>query len=251
MKNNGQALIRDLTAGSIPRRLLAFAGPLFLSGLLQTTYNMADMAVVGHFGGSAGLSAVTNGGEILSFLTFVAIGFSNAGQVILSQLVGANRKESVGRLVGTLFTSMLGAALALTAACVALSDAMLGLINTPPEAWDGTADYVVICCLGLVFIYGYNLAGAILRGLGDSRHPFVFVAIASLVNVALDLLFVAVFGWGVAGAALATVIGQAVSFACALVFLYRRRAWLGFDFKPSSFRLDRELFPALVRLGVP
>lgn len=250
-KSNSNTMIRDLTTGSVTKQLFVFAAPLFLSGLLQTLYNMVDMVVVGQFVGSAGLSAVSVGSEINGFLLYVAMGMANAGQIIISQFIGAGRKEDLHRLIGTLFTFLLVCAVALTVICTALLSQIMAWAQVPAEALDYAKQYVGVCVAGLVFIYGYNLVSAILRGMGDSRHPFLFVAIASVVNLALDLLFIAVFHWGPMGAALATVISQAISFIWAISFLYRSREAFGFDFKPSSFRIDREMLSTLMKLGVP
>lgn len=244
-------LINDLTAGNVSRQLISFAAPLFLSGLLQTAYNAADMVIVGHFVGSAGLSAASTGGDVLIFLTFAAIGFSNAGQILISQFIGAERHDLVGRLIGTIFSFLLICSLVLTALCLLLRNQIIVWMQVPPEAALYSYHYVLTCTCGLFFIYGYNIVSAILRGMGNSRHPFLFISVAAVTNIALDLLFVAVFHWAVFGAALATVISQGVSFIWALFFLYRRREEFCFDFRLNSFRIDRELFPRYIRLGVP
>lgn len=250
-KSNSGTMIRDLTTGSVTKQLITFATPLFLSGLLQTLYNMVDMVVVGQFVGSAGLSAVSVGGEITGFLMFIAMGVSNAGQIIISQFIGADRKDDVRKLIGTLFTFLMACSVALTIVCLTLLPQIMQWAQVPAEALGYAKQYVGVCVAGLVFIYGYNLVSAILRGMGDSRHPFMFVAIASVVNLLLDLLFIAVFNMGPIGAALATVIGQAVSFIWAIIFLYRSRDAFGFDFKLSSFRLDPGMLATLMKLGVP
>ena len=196
MQKQSNALIRDLTTGSVSRQLITFATPLFLSSLLQTVYSMVDMIVVGQFVGSIGLSAVSVGSEILNVLMFVAMGFSNAGQIIISQFIGAERRDDVRRLIGTLFSFLLLCAVALTVVCLIIRAQLLAWVNVPAEALEQASAYVTTCICGLVFVYGYNLVSAILRGMGDSRHPFLFVAIASVINLALDLLFIAVFHWG-------------------------------------------------------
>lgn len=251
MEENRKSLANDLTVGSVPRQLIKFAAPLMASGLLQTVYNMVDAAVVGQVVGSSGLVAVSLGGDVLHTLTFVGMGFASAGQIIISQFVGAGQKENIKKMIGTLFTFIFGLAVILTGLGLAFSEQMLVWMNTPAEAWQHTMDYVVVCIAGLVFIYGYNLVGGILRGMGDSKHPFMFIAIATVVNIVLDILFVVVFPWGAFGAALATVIGQAVSFILSIVFLYRNRDRFGFDFARSSFRLHREMMVPMVKLGIP
>ena len=244
-------IIKDLTVGSVPKVLLTFAMPLFLSGLLQMVYNMVDMMVVGKFVGTEGLSAVAIGGEILQLITFVAMGFSNAGQILISRYVGENRKDKVGHMVGTLFTLLISLALLIMVIVLFTYKYILAWLNTPEEIWEYTRQYSLVCVCGIVFIYGYNLVSAIMRGMGDSRHPFLFIAIASVINVILDLLFVGVFRMGPFGAALATVIGQAVSFIFALTLLYRNREEIRFDFHPAHFRFYKEVTRPLLSLGIP
>ena len=248
---SSDSLIRDLTQGSVTRLLLIFAFPLLCSNLLQTVYNMVDMIVIGRFVGREGLSAVSIGGDVLHFLTFLVMGFSNAGQVILSQYIGAGNRERIRGTIGTMFTVTFICAVGLTIVCYFGLDAFLTAMNTPEECFDYARQYGLTCVLGLVFIYGYNLVSAILRGMGDSKHPFIFIAVATVVNLVLDLVFVAGLGMGPFGAALATVIGQAVSFLWALYYLYRHKEAFGFDFKPASFKPDPEVLPKLIKLGLP
>lgn len=250
-KNGSGTIIRDLTQGSVTQLLLVFAFPLLCSNLLQTFYNMVDMVVIGRFVGKTGLSAVSIGGDVLHFLTFLVMGFSNAGQVILSQYIGAGQHDRVKGTIGTMFTVTFGMAVVLSIFCSIFLDNFLQLMNTPAECLQYTRDYSFICVLGLIFIYGYNLVSAILRGMGDSKHPFIFIAVATVVNLILDLVFVAGLGMGPAGAALATVIGQAVSFLWAIFYLYRHKEAFGFDFKLQSFRPDPVVLPKLVKLGLP
>ena len=250
MKNE-KKIIRDLTVGSVPRTLLSFSLPLFLSGLLQMVYNMVDMIVVGRFVGTEGLSAVAIGGEVLQLITFVAMGFSNAGQILISRYVGEGREDRVGEMVGTLFTLLEGLALVITVVFLFTYQDIIRWLNTPDEIWDYTRQYSLTCVAGIVFIYGYNLVSAILRGMGDSRHPFQFITIASLINVILDILLVGPMGMGPLGAALATVVGQAVSFLFALRLLYKNRAQIHFDFHPSHFRIYGSVARPLLSLGIP
>ena len=248
---NQNSIIRDFTTGSVPRLLLWFSLPLMASNLLQTLYNMVDMVVIGQFVGKVGLSAVSIGGDVLNLMTFLVMGLAGAGQVILAQYIGAGRRDRIRRVVGTMFTVILAGALVLSVLVLLLTDQILAAMQTPDEAWAFAQDYIRTCATGLVFIYGYNLVSAILRGMGDSRHPLLFIAVATVVNLVLDLIFVAGVGMGPMGAALATVIGQGVSFLWALVFLYRRRAQFGFDFHPASFRVDGEILARLLKLGIP
>ena len=246
-----KALIRDLTVGSVPKTLLSFSLPLFLSGLLQMVYNMVDMIVVGNFVGTEGLSAVSIGGEVLMLITFVAMGFSNAGQILISRHVGAKRTDLVGEMVGTLFTLLEGLAVVIMVIFLFTYQDIIRWLNTPDEIWEYTRQYCITCVYGVVFIYGYNLVSAILRGMGDSKHPFIFIATASVINVVLDILFVGPMGMGPRGAALATVIGQAVSFFFALRLLYKNRAQIHFDFHPRHFRIYPRVIGSLLSLGIP
>ena len=244
-------LIRDLTTGSVPGTLIRFALPLLLSGLLQMVYNMVDMIVVGRFVGTQGLSAVSIGGEVLQLITFVAMGLSNAGQILISRYVGENRRDKVGLMVGTLFTLLMSLAVIIMIIFLLSYKGIINWLNTPAESYAFTMDYMVTCIAGLIFIYGYNIVSAILRGMGDSKRPFVFIAAAAVLNTILDLLFVAVFHMGPFGAALATVIGQGASFVASMVYLYAHRDSFGFDFKPASFKIDKESLVKLLALGIP
>ena len=244
-------MVTDLTEGNVTKLLFRFAMPLLVSNALQAVYNLVDMVVVGQYIGGAGMSAVSIGGDILGLLTFIAMGFSSAGQVLIARDVGAERPDNIRKTIGTMFTFMLLCAVVISAICFAIRENILKWLNTPAESYEYTMSYTLICSAGLVFIYGYNLVSAILRGMGDSKRPFVFIAIAAILNTILDILFVAVCGMSVAGAALATVIGQGVSFAVSLIYLFRHREAFGFDFKPESFKIDREALNRLVKLGVP
>ncbi len=241
----------DLTEGSVTKLLLRFTLPLFVSNALQAIYNIVDMIVVGQFIGGAGMSAVSIGGDILHLLTFVAMGFSSAGQVLIAKHVGAKRHEEVKRTIGTMFTVMLSVSLVISAVCFFLRANILSWLNTPAESYDFTLDYTVTCIAGLFFIYGYNAVSAILRGMGDSKRPFVFIGIAAILNMILDVVFVCFCGMEVFGAALATVIGQGVSFVVSIVYLYRKREQFGFDFRPESFVPRRQSLGKLVALGIP
>ncbi len=244
-------MIRDLTEGSVPRLLLRFSLPLFVSNALQAVYNLVDMIVVGNTIGKAGMSAVSIGGDILHLLTFIAMGFSSAGQVIIARAVGSGKREEIKKTIGTMFSFLLSVSVLVSLLCFLIRHPLLRWLNTPDASQQYTMDYMLTCVCGLVFIYGYNIVSAILRGMGDSKRPFVFIATAALLNMGLDILFVRYWGMEVFGAALATVIGQGVSFVASIIYLFRKREQFGFDFRPASFRIDRNAFTRLVGLGVP
>ncbi|MCF0114985.1 MAG: MATE family efflux transporter [Erysipelotrichaceae bacterium] len=249
--SENKSMVKDLTEGSVPKLLLSFAAPLFVSNALQAIYNIVDMIVVGQVIGGTGMSAVATGGNILHILTFLAMGFSSAGQVIIAREVGSKDDDALRKTIGTMFTLLLSMALGVSIICYFLRFTVLDLVNTPVEAYQYTMDYTVICIIGLIFIYGYNVVSAIMRGMGDSKRPFMFVGIAAVMNMILDIVFVAYMGMEVAGAAWATVIGQGFSFLFSVYYLYNHKDTFGFDFKPASFIPDKRMMKRIFALGIP
>lgn len=246
-----KTLIRDLTQGPVTSQLISFSIPFVLSNALQTIYNLVDMVVVGQFVGSAGLSAVSIGGQLVWLLCCLGIGYASGGQIYISQQVGAGDREGVRRTIGTVFTTTVILGILFSIVGMAFHKQLLGLLNTPEEAMADARRYMVICSAGLVFVYGYNVVSAVLRGMGDSKRPLLFIGIASIVNLLMDLVFVAGLGLGAAGAALATIIGQGLSFVISVIYLYHRRESFGFDFKPRSFLITPQTFKSLSKLGLP
>ena len=244
--------IKDFTQGNLTKQLITFALPLFLSNLLQIVYNMVDMIVVGNVLGKTGISAVSIGGDVSHLLLFVAMGMSNAGQVIIARYIGGKEHDKIGRFVGTMCSFLMTCAIVISILGLIFQNQLLALLNTPTEAYAGAAGYANICMVGLVFTYGYNMVSAILRGMGDSKHPFIFISIAAVLNLVLDLVFVMGLGMGAPGAALATVIGQGVSFLSCAVFLYRKRDQFHLTTRVQDFlHWDLAMLSDLVRLGIP
>ena len=242
----------DFTQGNIPRQLFNFALPLYASNFLQILYNVTDMVIVGQVLGKIGLSAVSIGGDVTSLLMFLSMGFSNAGSVIIAQLLGAGKRREIGRFIGNMTTFLFGLGILFGVVCLNLREEILQLMSTPPEAFDEALAYTTITISGLIFIYGYNAVSAVLRGLGDSRHPFVFIALATVLNVLLDVVFVIILDFGAKGAALATVISQGVSFVACVTFLYRNRERLSFSISGADFvTFDGKLLARFVKLGLP
>ncbi len=249
---NQRTQIKDFTQGSIPRQLIIFATPLFLSNLLQIVYNMVDMMVVGNVMGKAGTSAVSVGGDVSNLLTFIAMGFASAGQVIIARLIGGGERKKLSRFVGTMVGFLAVAAIVMSVVGLLLQDTMLTLMKTPAEAYEGAVAYSTVCMAGLIFIYGYNITSAILRGMGDSTRPFIFICISAGLNLILDLAFVAGLRMGAGGAALATVISQAVSVVISTTYLVRKRRAYELDIHFVDFvKWDPPLLRDLVGLGVP
>ena len=221
------------------------------SNALQVLYSTIDMIIVGHYVGTAGLSAVSQASLILNFATMVCLGFSNAGQVLIAQALGAKKHREMNDVMGTLFGYVLALALILSAIILGFQKGIFYLMNIPDESYAMAVDYLMICGAGLIFTAGYNMVSAVLRGMGDAKRPFLFIGIASVVNLVLDLLFTGLLGWGVAGAAWATIIGQAVSFLFSIFYLYKKKAELGFDFKKESFIPKRKYVGMITSLGMP
>lgn len=249
MKNNRMGL--DLTQGSVVRQMVLFALPMLAATALQQLYTMVDMVVAGQFLGRSGLSSVSVASQVVMFMTCLCIGFSGGAQVVISQYVGARRQDELRAIIGNTFLVHAASALLFSVIGITLCEPMLRLLNAPEEAFQGAKEYLIICSIGLIFVYGYNMVSAVLRGMGDSTRPLLFIAIASVTNIVLDLLFIGPMGLGAAGAALATVISQAVSFLIALAYLYRRRDRFGFDFRLASFRPHARILRQLIQQGLP
>ncbi len=221
------------------------------SNALQVLYSTIDMIIVGEYVGTPGLSAVSQSSQIVNFATMVCLGLSNAGQVLVSQAFGAGKKKEMNDIIGTMFSVLTIFAAFLSVIIISVNGWIMDVMNMPPESYDMAIDYLIICTGGLVFTAGYNMVSAVLRGMGDSKRPFLFIGIASAINLVLDLFFTGVLGWGVAGAAWATIIGQAGAFIFSIFYLYRHKESFGFDFKRESFRMQKKYVGMIVSLGTP
>ena len=246
-----KTLSKDFTFGNIAKQMLWFAIPFMLSNALQVFYSTIDMMIVGKYVGNPGLSAVGQSSQILNFATMICFGFSNAGQVLVSQALGAGKRKELNSIIGSLFSLIAILAVVLTVVILGARTWIMDVMNIPTESYAYAVDYLTICGAGLFFTAGYNMVSAVLRGMGDSKRPFLFIGIASAINLVLDILFTGVLGWEVAGAAWATIIGQGVSFLFSLYYLYRRRESFGFDFKPKSFAISKQYAKLIFSLGTP
>ena len=246
-----KSISKNFTSGSIPKQLLIFMLPFMASNALQVLYSTIDMIIVGEFVGTPGLSAVSQSSQILNFATMVCFGFSNGGQVLISQALGAGKRKEMSRIIGTLFSLISIFAIALSAVFLTAKGWILDIMNIPAESYAFAEDYLIICGAGLFFTAGYNMVSAVLRGMGDSKRPFLFICIASGVNLVLDVLFTGIFKWEVAGAAWATIIGQAVSFLFSLWYLFRHKEEFGFDFSIESFKISKHYTKMILSLGTP
>ena len=250
MKNT-RSISKDFTTGSIWAQLILFALPFMASNALQVFYSTIDMIIVGKYVGTAGIAAVSQSSQIVNFATMVCLGFSNAGQVLLAQAMGAGKRKEMNDVIGTLFVYIGGVSVVLSVIMLTGSSFILNMLNVKDDYFEMAKSYLVICALGLIFTAGYNLVSAVLRGMGDAKRPFLFIVIASVTNLVLDILFTGILGWGVTGAALATVIGQAVSFIFSIFYLAKKKADFGFDFKRESFVPNKRYVRLITGLGTP
>ncbi len=239
-----------MTEGTPWKHIVRFAMPVLAGSLLQQLYNTVDAIVVGNFSGEASLSAVGTTGSFAFLFLAIAIGFSAGNGVIVAQHYGAGNEAQVreNASTGILFLMALGVVFALLGIVVA-RPAFMHIVNVPGSYLDLTLRYFRIYAVGLVFQYGYNIFSSILRAVGDSAATLYFLLIASVMNVVLDLLFVASFRWGVTGAAAATVIAQGASFAAA--YLYMTRRYPIFRFRLRDYRWNRPLIRKTVGIGIP
>ena len=229
----------NFTEGSIIKKLISFMIPILGSLILQAMYGAVDLLIVGRFGTTAGLSGVSTGSQILNFVTFIITSFTMGVTVLISRYLGERKPKKIGKIIG-------GATVLFTAISVILCIVMLVfarpisiLMQAPKEALELTILYVQICGAGIFFIVAYNVISAIFRGLGDSKSPLIFVTIACIVNIIGDFIFVAIFNWNVAGAALATVMAQAVSVVISLIIMKKKN--LSFTIIKKDFCFNREV----------
>lgn len=240
----------DFTQGSILKKLALFMLPILGALVLQAAYGAVDLLVVGRFGSTSGLSAVSTGSQVLNLVTFVVTQFAMGITVLIARYLGEKRPQYIGQVIGggaVVFALM---AAVLFVALVGFARGISVLMQAPAEALDLTASYVRICGAGIFFIVAYNVLSAIFRGLGDSKSPLLFVLVACIVNVFGDLLLVAGLHLDAAGAAIATVAAQAVSVVCAVVMLLKKKKELQFKLQKSDFRLNAQCRKFLA-IGLP
>lgn len=238
----------DFTRGSIVAKLSGFMLPILGALILQAMYGAADILVVGRFGSTAGLSGVSTGSNIVNLVTFTVTGLSMGITVLIGRYIGEKRQEQVGRVIGGAICFFAVLSAAVSGVLLIFARQLALLMQAPAEAVELTVVYVQICGGGLLFIVAYNVISSIFRGMGNSRLPLIFVAIACGTNIVGDLLFVAVFHMNVAGAALATVLAQAVSVALSLIIIRRQK--LPFEMKKRDICFNPEI-GKFIKVGIP
>lgn len=237
----------DFTCGPILPKMLRFMLPILGALILQAAYGAVDILVVGRFGTTEGISGVSTGSNIMNLFTFVLAGFATSVTILIAKYLGEKKSEKTGAVIGGAVVFFLAIGIALTVVLVVFARPIAILMQAPAEALDLTVQYIRICGAGFVFILAYNLTSAIFRGLGDSKSPLLFVAIACAVNILGDLLLIAGLKMNVAGAALATVAAQAVSVVLSLVIIRKKKL---VSIKKSDFRINSEV-RSVVKIGSP
>ena len=241
--------LRNMTDGSPAEHIFYFALPLLAGSFLQQLYNMVDSWVVGNYVGDAALAAVGVGFPVIFMFTSLFMGISNGGTVVIAQYYGAGKLDRVRDAVDTIYTAFMAAALPVTVLALLLVKPLLFVLRVESGAYHEAWVYLMIVCAGLVGTIGYNINAGILGGLGNSQTTLLFLAISSLMNIALDLALVLAAGMGVAGVALGTILSQAFSWLFGLFYI--NRCYPDIAIRPFCRRFDRTLFRQIMEIGLP
>lgn len=240
---------RNLTTGSIFKTVVYFSLPYLLSYFLQTLYGMADLFIIGQYEGVASTTAVSIGSQVMHMITVIIVGLAMGSTVSIGQAVGGGNDKRTASCIGNTITLFMGLSIILTAALLLLRRPIAIAMSTPAQALEGTIDYLTICFMGIPFITAYNIISSIFRGLGDSKSPMYFIAIACAANIGLDYAFMGALHLGPAGAALGTTLSQAVSVVVSIIVVRGARA--GIWLKKEDFKPKRDVMGSLLRIGIP
>lgn len=240
---------KNLTTGSVFKSIIFFSLPYLLSYLLQTLYGMADLFIIGQFEGVASTTAVPIGSQVMHMLTVMIVGLAMGSTVSIGQSVGANDKKSAATNIGNTVTLFMLLSLILTVILLVLVKPIVSIMSTPTEAIPGTIDYLTICFIGIPFITAYNIISSIFRGMGDSKSPMYFIAVACATNIGLDYLFMGPLHMGPAGAALGTTLSQAISVITSLAVIFRRKS--GISVTKNDFRPQHTVMGKILKIGFP
>ena len=239
----------DLTSGNIWRTIVRFSLPYLLSYFLQTLYGMADLFIIGQFEGTASTTAVSIGSQVMHMITVMIVGLAMGTTVGIGHAVGGKDNSRAAKIIGNTVVLFVGGAFALMAVLLCFVRPIVSVMSTPSEAVDGTAAYLIICFIGIPCITAYNVIASIFRGLGDSKSPMYFVAVACAANIALDYLFIGALHMGAAGAALGTTLSQALSVVVSLVVILHRNADI--KLQRCHFKPEKEILERILSVGVP
>ena len=238
---------QDLLTGSMLKKLIRFAFPLFLANLLQALYNVVDMLVVGKMVGEIGLAAISNASMLCFIINSLCIGLTMGGSVLVAQYKGTGDQKGQRDTIGMLFLLSLAASVVVTMLGLAVYETLFRALDVPAEAYSDACGYMEIICWGTIFVFGYNTVCSILKGMGDSKTPLFFVGVATILNVLLDVLLVGLCSMGTVGAAWATITVQGVSFVGSLVYLRRHQL----SVSPRKIKFRREILLAVCKIGLP
>ena len=241
---------RNLTTGSVFKNITYFSLPYLLSYFLQTLYGMADLFIIGQFENDvAGTTAVSIGSQVMHMITVMIVGLAMGTTVTIAQAVGGNDKKRTSSAIGNTVTLFLCVSVVLMAVLIFFVRPITGLMSTPSEAVEGTVQYLTICFIGIPCITAYNIISSVFRGLGDSKSPMYFIAVACGANIILDYFFMGVLNLGPSGAALGTTLSQAVSVIMALIFIHKKD--MGISFGRKDCILKKDVLGQILRIGIP
>ncbi len=241
---------QNLTEGSISKTLILFALPFVFANFLQALYGACDLIIIGHFtGGSSSISSVATGAQVMHIVISFIIGLTTGTTVLVGHAYGAGKKEEIEKIIGTVFIFFLSLALIVFLLMFHFAPNIIQIVNTPDAAYMGALEYVTICSFGVFFIFLFNVFSSVLRGVGNSYAPMIFVSLGGVANIILDLFFIGYLGWGVKGAAIATVIAQGI---CALsLAAYVRLNKFSFEFRFRKAKLYFDKISNIIKLGLP
>ena len=240
---------KNLTDGSVLKNLTQFSAPYLLSYFLQTLYGMADLFIIGQFEGVSSTTAVSVGSQVMHMLTVMIVGLTMGATVSIGQAVGARDKKSASGYTGNTVTLFAALSVLITVVLVLLVKPVVSLMSTPADAVSGTRQYLTVCFLGIPFITAYNVISSVFRGMGDSKSPMYFIAVACAANILLDYLFMGVFRMGPAGAALGTTLSQAISVAVSLAVILKRKT--GISVSAADLRPKKIFTGKILGIGLP
>lgn len=240
---------KNLTTGSVLHNVLYFSLPYLLSYFLQTLYGMADLFIIGQFEGAASTTAVSVGSQVMHMITVMIVGLAMGSTVGIGRAIGAGEHKRVTAIIGNTVSLFMVVSVALMGVLLLLVRPIVAIMSTPEEAVTGTVAYLTICFIGIPCITAYNIISSIFRGLGDSKSPMYFIAVACAANIALDYLFIGAMGLGPAGAALGTTLSQAISVVVSLAVILKRQT--GINLRKEDLKLRRPVLRQILKIGLP
>lgn len=240
---------KNLTTGSVSKTIVYFALPYLLSYFLQTLYGMADLFITGQFCGVDSITAVSNGSQVMHMLTVIIVGLAMGTTVVIGRAIGADNKKNAGVAIGNTITLFMGLSVVFTVVLLALVKPIVSIIAIPEEAVSGTVAYLIICFIGIPFITAYNIISSIFRGMGDSKSPMYFIAVACAANIALDYLFIGACSLGPIGAALGTTLAQTLSVIVSLIAIKVKKT--GIHVSANDLKPQRGVMGEILKVGIP